>query len=103
MKTKVLIIGLLVVSLLAAFTLRAQDSTKTLLADETTISYSKTVAKIECDNDAVFISLFKTHQQLFKRYTCTWKTDRHGNYRHYAIYLNKDDAAIIAKWAKTNL
>lgn len=101
MKTKALIISLLIVSLLGAFTLKAQDST--LIADETTLTYTKTGAKITCDNETVFGELFKTHGTIFKRFTCTWKTDRHGRYKHYVVYLAKEDAQLIVNWAKTNL
>lgn len=105
MKKNILIVSLLIAALTGAFTLKAnaQDSTKHLLADETTITYTKTGAKIECSNETVFNSIFRTHGTLFKRFTCTWKTDRHGRYKGYVIYLNKEDSDIIVKWAKTNL
>lgn len=117
MKTKVLIIAFLIASLLAAFTLNsnaqccsmqivgsghlAQDST--LIADETNLTYSKTGAKIVCDNESVFNKLLKTHGTLFRQFTCAWKTDRYGRYKHYIIYLSKGDAETIINWAKTNL
>lgn len=74
-----------------------------LLADETTLTWGKTEAKIHCSNESVFNDLFKTHGTLFKRFTCTWKTDRHGRYKDYTIYLAKEDAQLIVNWAKTNL
>ena len=74
-----------------------------LLADETTLSYGKTEAKIVCDNEKAFNELFKSHGTLFKRFTCTWKSDRHGRYKHYVAYLSNGDAQIIQSWAKTNL
>lgn len=74
-----------------------------LIADETTLNYTKTEAKIDCDNERVFNEIFKTHGTLFKRFTCTWKTDRYGRYKHYVIYLSKEDSEIIRSWAKTNL
>lgn len=110
MKTKLSIIALLILALLGAFTLKANAQDRPfvapppeLLADETTITYTKTEAKVETVNDSVFLDLLKSHQQLFKRYTCTWKHDKKETYKLYVIYLNKDDAAIIVKWAKTNL
>jgi hypothetical protein len=124
MKTKVLIISFLIVALLGAFTLKAQDTTNGwrslsldkggniiatnyLIADETMLAMpvneNKTEAKITCDNEKVFNELFKSHGTLFKRFTCTWKTDRHGRYKHYVIYLAKGDAELIVNWAKTNL
>lgn len=129
MKAKVLIIATLTVSIILALVFTGHSQTKNtifnsddrftkvttysangvlkdssiLLADETIITYTKTEAKIETVNDSVFLDLLKSHQQLFKRYTCTWKHDKKETYKLYVIYLNKDDAAIIVKWAKTNL
>lgn len=127
MKPKVLIISFLIVALLGAFTkVNSQTShvmldskplhitgmmtsitscgdSSFLLADETTLNYTKTEAKIECDNEKVFNELFKSHGTLFKRFTCTWKSDRYGRYKHYVVYLSKGDAEIIVNWAKTNL
>lgn len=99
-------------NLLLAFSLvliqlvtHAQDYPKdtVLLADETTLNYTKTEAKIHCSNETVFNIIFKSHSTLFKRFTCTWKTDRHGRYKDYIIYLSKRDAETIKSWAKTNL
>lgn len=103
MKTKLLIICFLIVALLGAFTLKANAQDSTLIADETTLNYTKTEAKIECDNEKVFNELFKSHGTLFKRFTCTWKSDRYGRYKHYVVYLSKGDADIIKSWAKINL
>ena len=74
-----------------------------LIADETTISYLKNQAKIECDNEVIATKLLFTFQQLFTQFVCKWKTDRHGRYKHYIIYLNKQDSELIKEWAKTNL
>jgi hypothetical protein len=115
MKTKVLIISFLIVALLGAFTLKAnaQDRDKCpsvvnspapeLLADETTLSYNKTEAKINCSNEIICDKILKSHEQLIKRLTWSWKTDRNGRYKHYMIYFAKGDAELIVKWAKTNL
>lgn len=103
MKTKLLIISFLIVALLGAFTLKANAQDSTLIADETTLNYTKAGAKITCCNDAVFNAIFKSHQQLFKRFTCTWKYKNHITYKEYVIYLAKGDADIIKSWAKTNL
>jgi len=111
---KFLIILFLVAALIFAFAIKpkAQERDKCpsivnsdtiLLADETTLTYTKTEAKITCDNESVFNDIFKTHGTLFKRFTCTWKTDRHGRYKHYTVFLSKGDAEIIRGWAKTNL
>lgn len=75
-----------------------------LIADETTITYLKNDAKIECNNQEVFYKLFTSYYQLFTRFTATWKVDKRGNaYKHYVIHLNKEDAGIIKLWAKNNL
>ncbi len=125
MKSKAIIIGLLIVAQIGAFTLKANAQHKVdykkrayyggtdssirwssynsdvkgreveILADETTLSYTDKYAKIECDNDSVFMKLFKTHYQIISRFTASWKNDRHGRYKHYTLYLNKDDAQLI--------
>jgi hypothetical protein len=76
---------------------------KELIADETWLIRLKTGAKIQCYNESVFYDLLKSHGTLFKRFTCTWKTDRHGRYKEYIAYLSEGDAEIIKQWAKTNL
>lgn len=76
---------------------------KELIADETWITRTKTGAKIQCYNESVFYDLLKSHGTLFKRFTCTWKTDRHGKYKEYVAYLSYEDAQLISKWSKTNL
>lgn len=133
MQTKVLIIAFLIISLFGAFRLKAQliplqqrptilnmqrinnaderwapnttntTKRKELIADETTLTYTKTGAKIHCSNESVFNKIFTTHGTLFKRFTCTWETDRHGRYKDYVIYLSSGDADIIKSWAKTKL
>jgi hypothetical protein len=129
MKKNIAIIALLILSLIGAFSLKSQgqerdkcpslstssaDSLRpltyssappsiTILGDETTISYTGENCVIKCDNDQVFNLLFRTHGTLFKRFTCSWKTDRHGRYKHYTIYLSKGDGETIQSWAKNNL
>jgi hypothetical protein len=108
MKTRVLIIAFLIVSLICAFAFTshaqcATDSNKTLIADETWLMRTKTGTKIQCYNESVFYDLLKSHGTLFKRFTCTWKTDRHGRYKEYIAYLSYEDAQLIVNWAKTNL
>jgi len=103
---KIAIIAFLIAALILAFYLisPAQDRSDTiLLADETTMIFTKTEAKISCTNQEVFDEIFKTHGTLFKRFTCTWKTDRYGRYKLYVAYLSKEDAKLIQSWAKTNL
>lgn len=105
MKKNILISAFWIITLLFAFYLKGNSQAKDsiLIADETTLTYTKTGAKINCTNESVFNEIFKSHGTLFKRFTCTWKTDRHGRYKDYVIYLNKDDAQLIVNWAKINL
>jgi len=123
MKKNLLIIALLAIALIAAFNLKAhsQYSNKLsnvitikadtaynqpiseLIADETTISYTRTMAKIECDNDSIAKLIYQKFDQIITRLTWAKKKDRNGGYKHYVIYLNKDDASIIVNWAKSNL
>lgn len=105
MKSKLLIITLLIASLIGAFTLKtnAQTTPPTLLADETTISYSGNLCKIETDNGDVFCTIYRRWNQLFRHYTCRWRKDKSGRHPHYAIYLSKGDSELIVKWAKTSL
>lgn len=74
-----------------------------LIADETTITYTKTEAIITCDNDTIFKKIHETHSQLFKRFTCTWIHRKSNPYKHYVIYMDKADSQILITWAKKNL
>lgn len=119
---KYLIVLFLVIAQLGAFYIKANSQTttyfirasssqidsgetaKVVIADETTLSYTSKYAKIECDNDKVFMKLFTTHYQIISRFTAAWKVDTRGTaYKRYTILLNKQDAGIIKSWAKTNL
>lgn len=74
-----------------------------LLADETTITDTKTGARIECSNDKVHFKLYEKWQHTFIRYSWKWKKDRHGAYKEYTITVSEKDANLIREWAKTNL
>jgi hypothetical protein len=78
-------------------------STTTRLGDETTISYKGNNATITCDNEDIAKILLRRYDQIIKRCTWGYKTDRHGPYKHYLIVVSKDDAKLITEWAKTNL
>lgn len=101
MKTKVLIILFLIVSLLAAFTASAQDST--LIADETTLTYTKTGAKIVSFSEDIFQKISLKWGEEFKSITIRYKTDRHGRYKEYVIHTSQELANNIKQWAKKNL
>ena|ERR1700749_4848323 len=106
MKAKVLIISLLILSLLAAFTLKAQDrpdSTKQLIADETWLTYTKTGAKITSYSEMAFKDISLKFGDQFKRISIVYKSDRHGPYKEYSIYLTQELANTIREWAKNNL
>jgi hypothetical protein len=74
-----------------------------LLADETTISYLKNDAKIECDNEEIAQKLLRRYDQVIKRVVWSYKKDRHGEYKHYVIVVGRQDADLIKSWAKSNL
>lgn len=116
MKTKVLIILFLIVSLLGAFTLKAQpDYQKAydgfignvadtiLIADETTLTYTKTGAKIVSFSEDIFQKISLKWGEEFKSITIRYKTDRHGRYKEYVIYTSQELANNIRQWAKKNL
>lgn len=108
MKAKVLIIGLLIASLLLAFTFKghsqcATDTSKTLIADETWLTYSKTGAKITTYSESAFKDISLKFGEQFRRISIIYKSDRHGPYKEYCIYFSKDLATNIINWSKTNL
>lgn len=106
MKSKVLIIAFLALCLLAAFCSQAQcstDSTKQLIADETWITQLKTGAKIVSYSEKAFTDISLKFGDQFKRISIVYKSDRHGPYKEYNIYLSKELATEITNWAKTNL
>jgi hypothetical protein len=102
MKAKVLI----ALCLLAAFCSQAQDrydSAKQLIADETWITQLKTGAKITSYSEKAFTDISMKFGDQFKRISIVYKTDRHGPYKEYSIYLTQEVANNIKEWAKTNL
>lgn len=105
MKKNFIIVAFWIFTLLGAFALKAnaQDSAKVLLADETTISYMKTDCKIESSSDIVVNKIMKRYEQAIKRFSWSWKTDRHGKYKLYTIYIQKDMGEEIISWSKNNL
>jgi hypothetical protein len=108
MKTKAVIIAFLIVSLICAFAFTshaqcATDTSKTLLADETWLTYTKTGAKIVSYSEQAFKDIALKFGERFKSIAIKYKTDRNGPYKEYAIYLSQDVANNIRNWAKTNL
>jgi len=103
MKTKVLIILFLIVSLLGAFTLKSNAHDSTLIADETTLTYSKTGAKIITYSESAFQAISLKWGEEFRSINIKYKTDRYGRYKEYCIYLGKETADNIKQWAKKNL
>ena len=120
MKKNTIIIALLIIALISAFSLKSNAQTKKtspwlymdtirdisraeLLADETTLTETKTGAKIECSNDKVHFKLYEKWQHVFIRYSWSWKKDRHGAYKEYSITVSKKDGDLIKEWAKSNL
>jgi hypothetical protein len=116
MKRNILIGAFWIITLLFAFYLKghsqtqhyysaviAKDTSGILLADETTLNYTKTGAKITCENDSVFSILHKTHGTLFRKWEWKWDRDYPGRHKVYIIYLSEGNADIIKQWAKNNL
>lgn len=108
MKAKLLIIGFLIASLICAFAFTshaqcATDTSKTLIADETWLTYSKTGAKITTFSESAFKDISAKFGEQFKRMSIVYKSDRHGPYKEYCIYFSKELAANIINWSKTNL
>jgi len=122
MKSKALVIPFLVLCLLAAFVATkaqtyvygsregnvskviSKDSTdKVLIADETWITQLKTGAKIISYSEKAFTDISLKFGDRFNRISILYKSDRHGPYKEYSIYLSKELATEITNWAKTNL
>lgn len=117
MKQKLIIVSFLIMALVGAFSLKANsqliqkmqygaelDAPKPdVIADETTLTETKTGAKIECSNDTVHFKLYQKWQHTFTRYSWVWKKDRKGPYKQYSITISKKDAELIKVWAKDNL
>jgi hypothetical protein len=122
MKSKVLIIPFLVLCLLAAFVatkaqtyvygsregnvskiIPADSTEKQLIADETWITQLKTGAKITSYSEKAFIDISLKFGNQFKRISIVYKTDRHGPYKEYSIYLTQEVANNIKEWAKIHL
>lgn len=124
MKAKLFIIGFLIAALLFAFTFKGHSQEiassvfrlpdtvyterlpideKCLIADETWITYTKTGAKITSYSEAAFTDISLKFGHKFKRISINYKSDRHGPYKEYCIYLSQELANNIKEWAKTNL
>lgn len=123
MKTRISIVTFLIITLIGAFYLKSHSQSKEkklvpctgnvsnpiqpsdtfLIGDETTLNYGKAEAIIHTTNKSVFDDIYKTHNSIFKRYTIKWEKDGKQRIKHYRIYLENGDAAIIYNWAKTNL
>lgn len=122
MKSKVLIISLLILSLLAAFKSIAQtkvypcgngegcasyvisaDSGKILIADETFLKFYKTDAKITTTLESVFMDISVKFGLQFKKIMITYKRANGQAYKEYAITISPETANNIKEWAKTNL
>lgn len=103
MKTKALIIAFLIVSLLGAFSLKANAQDSTLIADETEITYLKTGAKIITSSEAIFQKISLKWGEEFKSINIVYKKDRYGRYKQYSIYCSEQTGNNIKQWAKKNL
>lgn len=117
MKQKLIIVSFFIMGIVGAFSLKAHtqliqkmqygielDAPKPeVIADETTLTETKTGAKIECSNDTIHFKLYQKWQHTFIRYSWVWKKDRKGPYKHYVITISKKDGQLIKEWSKDNL
>lgn len=123
MKAKVLIMSFLAICLICAFAFKCHSQTyvygtneanvskvapidsssKILIADETWLTYSKTGARITSYSEKAFTDISLKFGDRFKRISIVYKSDRHGPYKEYSIYLTQEVANNIKEWAKTNL
>lgn len=108
MKTKVLIISFLIVSLCLAFSHISfaqdrTDSSKVLIADESWLTYTKTGAKIITYSESVFQAISLTWGKEFKAIHIYYKHDRNGQYKEYNIITSQQTGDNIRQWAKNNL
>jgi len=75
-----------------------------LIADETTLTYTKTGAKIISFSEAAFKAISLKWGEEFKSIRIDYKTDKkYGKYKQYTICLSTELAKNIKQWAKKNL
>lgn len=125
MKAKILISAFWIICLLLAFAFKGHsqspmqtikelnkigidtDTTvikiETLIADETWLTYTKTGAKVISYSESAFQAISLKFGETFKSINIKYKTDRHGPYKEYVIYMDQQVANNIKQWAKKNL
>lgn len=108
MKTKVLIISFLIVSLCLAFSHISYsqdrtDSSKVLIADESWLTYTKTGAKIITYSESAFQAISLKWGLEFKAIHIYYKKDRNGPYKEYQILISQETGNNIKLWAVKNL
>lgn len=120
MKSKLLIILLLIVSLLSAFCATSQDSTTfrggcgsvtilipynkpRLIADETYITYTKTGAFITTYSESIFNELCGRFINKFTKVKrkCTFLSFKWKG--RYKMYLSLENAIMISNWSRLHL
>lgn len=125
MKSKVMIVALLIIALIGAFVLKStaqqpivygskegyvakvaptKDSTeKDLIADETWLTYTKTGAKLVTYSEAVFKAVCLEFGEEFKAIHIFYKKDRNGPYKEYVILIGIETGIKIKIWSIKNL
>ena len=98
---KITLLAFIILLSIGSVSVKAQDST--LIADETNLTYLKTGAKIVSYSEKAFTDISLKFGDRFRRISIVYKTDRHGPYKEYSIYLSKELASDITIWAKQNL
>lgn len=104
MKTRILIIALLILSLLAAFTSIAQTTpARELIGDETYLKFYKSDAKITTTLESVFKDISLKFGLQFKKIMIIYKQANGQLYKEYVITVPVEIATNIKEWAKINL
>lgn len=70
-----------------AFAAQAQTTKKNtrLVADETTLTETKTTVKVVTSNETIWKYLITKYKSNFSKYTVEFKRDRKGDYNEYTI------------------
>lgn len=76
---------------------------QTLIADETTLSETKTTVKIETCNDSIFARLYASYEPIISRYSVAKKEIKKFNhkYREYSLYFPLDKKEELIRFVQS--
>lgn len=81
------------------------QSTKPVIADETSISYTQKQIKVQTSNDYIYREVRDEYEDICTRINTSFKTDRHGRYKVWTFYMPRDKekevVAFIRKLRRT--